>query len=353
MEINTNNVKSSLLEYNRKEILYRKYHQLTLQNPDEAKQYVKSLPESDRDYFQYEDPDVPVRYSRIMNDGSFLILSNIVLYKNDITVTKHDRYAPAFLHRHDFYEILYVYEGSCTNTIQNKVLHLVKGDLCTIPPDAVHYISVLDDSIVLNILVKETTFNRIINSLFPERSPFTQMLFHVLCQKDYNNYLLFHTGNNTVLCSTIEKLYIETMNSFKYAGPMLQSYFSELWTLLMRHHESDLELNIQKKDQNISLADMLIYFQKNYASLTLEEAARHFGFSSPHFSKLVKRFTGQNFVQILHYLKLQNASTVLLETELSMQEICEHIGFDSQSHFSRAFKAEYGLSPTQFRKKNK
>ena len=353
MRITHENVKNELKEYNHQETIYRDYYMLHLKDPVAAKQYIWSLPEEDREMFHFEDTDIPIQYQQVTTQGGYFVLNEQVFRRNDILVYKHNRYSPIFLHKHDFYEILYVYEGSCTNTIQNKVMKLKKGDLCIIPPSSFHYIAVFDDSIILNILVKIDTFNTIFTTLFHEKNPVTQFYFHTLYQREDSNYLLFHTGEDEVLCTIVEKLYVETLRPFKYSKAMSQTLLGEFWVTLMRYHETDLEMYIHNKDTKINLADMLIYFQKNYSTLTLEEAAAHFSFSSPHFSKLVKKYTGQNFIQIIHHLKLENACRALAESNLSMQGICEIVGFDSQAHFSRSFKEEYGVTPTKYREQSK
>ena len=353
MRITHEQIKKELKEYSHLEIIYREYYMLHIKDPAAAKQYIWSLPIEDRERFHFEDSDIPISFQQVSDQHGFVVLNEHVFHRNNILVYKHDRYSPLFLHKHDFYEILYVYEGHCTNTIQNTVQKLKKGDICIIPPSSPHYIAVFDDSIILNILVKIDTFNSIFTTLFHEKNPVTQFYFHTLYQREDSNYLLFHTGEDEALCTIIEKLYLETVRPFKYSLPMAQTLLGEFWVTLMRYHETDLEMYIHNKDTKINLADMLMYFQKNYSTLTLEQAAAYFNFSSPHFSKLVKRYTGQNFIQIIHHLKLENACRALAETTLSMQEICEVVGIDSQAHFSRAFKEEYGVTPTNFREQSK
>ena len=350
MRISPEEVATELKAYSYQEEIYREYHFMSLKDPESAKKFLDSFLENEGRLLQLDDNE-PHAKAEIIGDK--VRLTDYIFQKTDIVVTKHARFSPVFLHKHDFYEIIYVYEGSCTNSIQDNVMHLLTGDLCVVPPSTTHCIEVFDDSIVLNIIIKENTFNKAITYLYNEKNPVTQFYFHTLYRKEDNNYLLFHTREDKNLRSVVNKLYAETINNLNYSMPMMLSFFGEFWTLLMRNHETDLEMYIQNKDTDISLADILVYFQKNYSSLTLDEAAKHFGFSTSYFSRLVKKHTGQNFVNLLHHLKLENARRALLETNLSMLDICELVGFDSLPYFSKAFKDEFKISPSHYRQQNK
>lgn len=52
----------------------------------------------------------------------------------DIHAHQYFRYVPAFLHKHDFFEIIYVYSGTCRNYLDGKEIILGKGDIIIIPP---------------------------------------------------------------------------------------------------------------------------------------------------------------------------------------------------------------------------
>lgn len=91
----------------------------------------------------------------------------------------------------------------------------------------------------------------------------------------------------------------------------------------------------------------------SYQSVTLREAAKHFGYSTSHFSTLIKESTGQTFLQIIRDIKLNQACHALRETSLSNLAICELVGYESPEHFMCTFKKTYGMTPGEYRKKNR
>lgn len=77
----------------------------------------------------------------------------------NVSLVKHPRYFPLFYHEHDFFEIIYVLSGTCTNSFRDSTEKLTAGDLCLIAPDVRHGIlAVEDDSVILNILIRRSTF---------------------------------------------------------------------------------------------------------------------------------------------------------------------------------------------------
>ena len=54
--------------------------------------------------------------------------------------------------------------------------------------------------------------------------------------------------------------------------------------------------------------------------------------------------------QIFNQLRLQEAALLLNKTQKSVLSVALDVGYQSEAHFSKAFKALYGVSPSQYRK---
>lgn len=332
--------------YEPAELLYKKYYESTLVSQELADCFLESLPPDELCWFANvlpiaTDMDVFLRtpLARTMRQ----------LADSDIIALKHLRYSPVFTHEHPVYEIFYVYEGSCTNIIQDHVMRCRKGDVCFIPPRVSHSISVFDDSLVINLEIPAKVFQNIFSSIFSMNNPLTMFYLYTLTEKGDKNYLLFGTGGDSRIRSIAEDIFLETCNPQKYTNAMMRTLFSSFLIHLIRDHESDLRCFFETKNTAVNLSEMMIYFQKNYCTISLSDAACHFGFSEAYFSRLVKKCTGQNFTHIIHKLKLENACRALHETNLQIQDVCDMIGFENPAHFSRAFKEAYGCTPRDYR----
>jgi mannose-6-phosphate isomerase-like protein (cupin superfamily) len=83
----------------------------------------------------------------------------------NIILMKHNRYSPVFEHSHSYFETFLVLSGSCTNTIGGKRFLMTAGQLCFIAPNTLHSLAVFDDSIVINIIIRKSTFDEIFFNL--------------------------------------------------------------------------------------------------------------------------------------------------------------------------------------------
>jgi YesN/AraC family two-component response regulator len=95
------------------------------------------------------------------------------------------------------------------------------------------------------------------------------------------------------------------------------------------------------------------YIEAHYQeSISLRDVARHLGFSPPYITKLVKIHTGEPINKWIIKRRVTAARSLLLETEQSMEQIAEAVGYQSINHFFRQFRQYYGTSPKAWRTTN-
>ena len=87
-----------------------------------------------------------------------------------------------------------------------------------------------------------------------------------------------------------------------------------------------------------------------YQSLTLEIVSKEIGFNPTYFSGMFKKETNMNFSDYLKKVRIDNAKTMLLNMEQTVEDISYAIGYSDIKYFSRLFKKMTGVTPTEFRK---
>jgi AraC-like DNA-binding protein len=83
--------------------------------------------------------------------------------------------------------------------------------------------------------------------------------------------------------------------------------------------------------------------------MSLHEIAKVAGLSAPYFSTIFKEEMGENLSKYINRLRVEKASKLLLETNLTLSEISGACCFEDQSWFSKIFKAFTGISPGKYR----
>lgn len=93
------------------------------------------------------------------------------------------------------------------------------------------------------------------------------------------------------------------------------------------------------------------YILNNYRkTLTLEDMGNLTGFNASYFSLLFKKETGKNFMEYVMEVRMEKAKELLKETNESVAVICEKVGYSDIKHFTKNFKKETGLKPSEYRK---
>ena len=72
-----------------------------------------------------------------------------------------------------------------------------------------------------------------------------------------------------------------------------------------------------------------------------------------HFRRLFKEIHGVSPVKFINALRIRRAEWLLNNSNLSITQISENCGYSDMYYFSRTFKANMGLSPTEYLKKNR
>ena len=113
--------------------------------------------------------------------------------------------------------------------------------------------------------------------------------------------------------------------------------------------EQRQEENAARESRPITEAKRYIqaHFQEE---LKLEDVSAVAGFNTTYFSTLFKKETGRNFSDYLTELRVNKAKELLCEEGLSIQDVCEMVGYRDLKYFSRLFKKVTGISPSDHRK---
>ena len=73
------------------------------------------------------------------------------------------------------------------------------------------------------------------------------------------------------------------------------------------------------------------------------------GQSVTTFSRYFRKHTGMSFVQHVNTLRIHRACELLVDTGLSVADICFRVGYNNVSNFNRHFLAQKGVPPSRFR----
>lgn len=95
---------------------------------------------------------------------------------------------------------------------------------------------------------------------------------------------------------------------------------------------------------------LLAYIQKHYQEdVSLDDLAAHVGFHPNYVCTVFKKNIGQSYLTCLHKERLMAAKKLLQETDYTMEQIANEVGYNSASQLARVFRKYEGVSPSAFR----
>ncbi len=111
-----------------------------------------------------------------------------------------------------------------------------------------------------------------------------------------------------------------------------------------------------QNDKNMKddrLMTMLNFMQANYQTVTLEDMAKEFHFSTPYISKYIKDKSGKTFGEHLTQMRLKRAKSLLKNGNMTVENIANVVGYPNAEHFIRLFKKTFDMTPVQYRNLNR
>lgn len=92
------------------------------------------------------------------------------------------------------------------------------------------------------------------------------------------------------------------------------------------------------------------YIEEHLKDANLSELSVKLGYSTVYTGSLVKRVIGKSFSALLQAERCKKAADELLNSDMSVKEIIDSVGYENESFFREKFKAIYGKAPLAYRK---
>lgn len=230
---------------------------------------------------------------------------------------------------HENIELLYIVKGTGTLFSDGRRYAFREGDTVAVNSLELHFTEA-DSELSYYVLIPDRGF-LLVNSIDTSRLS----LSHVIKSDDAAKHFL-----------RIAELYA---SGEAYREAKLKSELVSLMLLLADSFAS----NEKAVPESKSLARMKIII--SYINSHLEEhisaddVARAAALSKYHFLREFKKLTGTTLVSFINNLRCEKARSLLSSGELSVSEVFSSCGFDNASYFTRVFRENAGMTPSEYR----
>lgn len=249
-------------------------------------------------------------------------------------------------HFHYQYELLLCLQGVAEFDISGKKYALAKGSVLFISNLENHFIFSHDDAF------DRYTFRFSSKAAELMRSP---LLLSVFRQRPKGFSHLYQCGERELQgfvrsFRAMEKEYVRRKPCWSQA---LLSAFLIVLVSMYRRNPDAFPANRHSEGQ------MLIFRIQSYienhlsSDLSLSAVSTRFYVDKFHLSHQFTRYTGYSFKQFITSARLSKAKDMLLHTDEEVRVIAQQVGYHSAAHFIRVFKGSEGISPLQYRLKQR
>lgn len=157
-------------------------------------------------------------------------------------------------------------------------------------------------------------------------------------------------GNSYGLTTAVQKGYQDFYQAIdRCTDAKLADILYKLLQFVIREREAMVPEHIEKH-QYIESACEYIRHHLNNEELSISEVAEHVFLNQVYFGRLFKQVMNMSFKKYLLKTRLEHARQLLEDTEDSINDICAKVGMANPSYFSKLFKQEMGVLPSEYKR---
>ncbi len=280
------------------------------------------------------------------------------LVRQDTFVCKSvydDNVCFSMLYSHKLIEISIVVNGHGIHKVLGQAIPCKTGDIYVLNSNVPHRYFAAEDG--EGIAVRRLLFDP--KDWFDEdiaQATSSQFCYGVFWENSIAAYAMLTQRVLDRILSLCDAVAIETLEQKSEWRDATKSYLSLIMISLRRYVNTAIK-NIPHTDPAVwnPVSAVIALVNENYGDpdMTLEHIAESFYISKSHLSRLFKQLTGESFSDYLRRVRLAGACSLLVSTDMTVEEIIKKCGMRDATSFYKVFGEYTGMTPNRYRKINK
>lgn len=263
----------------------------------------------------------------------------------------HEHSSP--LHWHKYLEILYILEGKVRVGIGGRETVVNPGTLIFINAKEEHFTDFINHEKHKILCIQfEPDFLYTIKGIDHEIKYISSLLNHKVRYPVYMD-----ACRERELLEILNELLREVEEKKNGYELVVKADFYKLIVWYYRvaekfwKEEQDERIKYLGNDEN-RLKMVFQYVNENYMYfITTADVADYVFLSYPYFCKMFKKHMKITFMEYLNKVRMAQAKKLLVYTDFNISDIAAKTGYRDQNYFSRLFKGMFGITPSEYRKK--
>lgn len=286
------------------------------------------------------------------------------------------------LHRHSFYELLFIGSGSCRHIYKNVETLLIPGDAVLVSEHKEHGFSLNGEIVIYNCqfalnsidpelievlksgesLLDElhVSQDEILDAMeSPSDNPFgIRENYYKEGLYSKSNYEINSNKQGVIHLSPAEFSFVKTMlenglesqDSTEHLDELMQKKSLEMILLYLKKAQSrqNQKYTIHSKANQKVIASVLMYIEQHLdEQIDFNSVAEKCSFSPNYFRKLFKDVTGFSPISYVNRLRIIRACEYIQNQKMAIRDAAELVGIYDLNYFSRLFKKIMGFAPSK------
>lgn len=249
------------------------------------------------------------------------------------------------LHRHVFFELVYIVSGTATHRLGEESTQIRAGDYFIIDTGSAHCYQDTEDFEIVNCLFLPEYIDRALTDCSSLSSLLSNqvMRFGVPVDLPIADRIFRDTdGSVRRLIKAMEKEYADRQTG---CMELLRCLLTQVLVCAVRAYES-AEYTRTHHSATTAIAE---YLRTHYRQpLSLAALGKQVGYTPQYLSAVFRKDTDMTIQEFLQRLRVEEACRLMNGQEISLTELAQAVGYSDPKHFSRVFRRHKGTTPKEF-----
>ena len=256
------------------------------------------------------------------------------------------------MHVHDFLEIFYIEKGKGYHILNNTKTFVEEGDLIFLSYHSAHTLEpITEDFTWINLSFYPEFINKSLINEFNSSEIIKLSVFKSMFEDDTITATSIHVKNAKDEFYSIFRQMEEEYKNKRYGYIQILKY--DLLIVLTKVFRDIKDTNNMPVEfNNNKIINAVIQELENNLSgdFNLDTFAQKVYMSPKYFSRFFKQSVGMTFIEFVHRQRINKACELLKDTDMSIADIMQSVGYSDGKSFYRIFKRYKGVTPSIYRK---
>lgn len=270
-------------------------------------------------------------------------------------------------HQHNTIEILYTREGEYYQQIEARRYKYSARSCCLLNRNVRHREEFSSAFSIVNLSLSfeflRELYNDPMDRFFPSKAPswketadLRSFFRSELPEEEKKSFLNFTPTSGTLVGNDhvhdiFDQLAQLLISPTVGSSHTFRALVAQLLTLLCdtsRYSTDLIQLGTETESRIFSRVTELM--EQTHGRISRQELTAQLNYSGSYLNRIVLKYSGRNITRYGDFFSMQLAARLLHSTDKSISQIASELGFTDRTHFYELFRAEFGMTPKEYRK---